>query len=142
MNMGRGHTPYGYRIENGCAVIHEEEAIQVRMLCEHYLNGLGLDEAARKAGLELPHSSVKRLMLNPHYAGDDFYPPILDAKTQEAIEKERQKRSRALGRDKRPRRHKPAAPVQTKFRMKEAEEHFSDPFEEAAYLYSLIGKET
>lgn len=30
-----GHTPYGYRIENGCAVIHEEEAAKIRKLYEN-----------------------------------------------------------------------------------------------------------
>lgn len=27
-----GHTPYGYRIENGCAVIKEAEAAKIRNL--------------------------------------------------------------------------------------------------------------
>lgn len=82
------------------------------------------------------------MMLNSHYTGDEFYPPILDAETQEAVEAERQKRSRGLGRDDRPSRHKLAAPPATKFRMEKAERHVADPFGEAEYLYSLIGKES
>ena len=32
-----GHTPYGYRIENGKAVIDEAAATQVRELYKNYL---------------------------------------------------------------------------------------------------------
>ena len=138
--MGRGHTPYGYRIENGMAVIDEKQAAQVKKLCKGYLKGLGLKEAAKEAGLDIYHASAMRMMLNRHYTGDEFYPPILDAETQAAIKAERQKRSRGLGRDDKPSRHKSAAPPATKFRMGKAERHIADPFEEAEYLYSLIGK--
>lgn len=32
-----GHTPYGYRIENGKAVIDKEKAQQIRTLYKNYL---------------------------------------------------------------------------------------------------------
>ena len=35
----RGHTPFGYRIENGRAVIDEEKAARVRQIFESYLSG-------------------------------------------------------------------------------------------------------
>lgn len=139
--MGRGHTPYGYRIENGMAVIDENEAAQVRQLCEGYLKGLGLKDAAKEAGLDLYHGSAIRMMLNRHYTGDEFYPQILDVETQAEVEAERQKRSRGLGRDDKPSRHKPAALPATKFRMENSERCIADPYEEAEYLYDLIGKE-
>lgn len=41
-----GHTPYGYRIENGKAVIDEAAATQVRELYKNYLCGLSLTNAA------------------------------------------------------------------------------------------------
>ena len=47
-----GHTPYGYRIENGKAVIDEAAATQVRELYKNYLSGLSLTNAAKKAGLD------------------------------------------------------------------------------------------
>lgn len=46
-----GHTPFGYRIENGKAVIDEAAAAQVRDLCKNYLSGLSLTNAAKEAGL-------------------------------------------------------------------------------------------
>jgi hypothetical protein len=36
------HTPYGYKIENGIAVIDEEKADKIRFLYESYLSGLSL----------------------------------------------------------------------------------------------------
>ena len=75
--MSRGHTPYGYRIENGAAVIHEEEAAQIRKMYEGYLGGLSLVASAAEAGITMKHSSAKRMMQNSHLLGDDFYPAII-----------------------------------------------------------------
>ena len=41
-----GHTPFGYRIENGIAVIDEESATKLRRLYENYLSGMSLKTAA------------------------------------------------------------------------------------------------
>ena len=98
--MSRGHTPYGYRIENGIAVICEEQAEQIRKIYAGYLGGLSMRNAATEAGMNATHSSVKRLLQNPHYLGDDFYPAIIDRETFDAFEVERQRREEALGRDK------------------------------------------
>ena len=45
-----GHTPYGYRIENGAAVINDQEAECVRQIFENYISGMSLTEAAKAAG--------------------------------------------------------------------------------------------
>ena len=44
------HTPYGYRIENGRAVIDEDAAGRVRTLFDAYLPGDSMHTAAGKAG--------------------------------------------------------------------------------------------
>ena len=75
------HIPYGYRIENGVAVIDEGQAEQVRTLFSGYLSGLALVPAAEAAGLTLFHSGAKRILQNEHYLGDDFYPAIIDSET-------------------------------------------------------------
>ena len=92
--MSRGHTPYGYRIENGAAVIHEEEAAQIRKMYEGYLGGLSLVASAAEAGITMKHSSAKRMMQNSHLLGDDFYPAIIDQETYNAFEAERQRREK------------------------------------------------
>ena len=73
-----GHIPYGYRIENGMAVIDDAAALQVRKLYKNYLSGMSLVNAAKEAGLDLLHSGAKRMMRNKHYLGDSFYPAIID----------------------------------------------------------------
>lgn len=94
-----GHTPYGYRIEDGKAVIDEAAATQVRELYKNYLSGLSLTNAAKEAGLDLLHSGAKRMMRNSHYLGDDFYPAIIDKESFDAVEAELSKRSTKLGRN-------------------------------------------
>ena len=139
--MGRGHTPFGYRIENGKAVVCEEEAAQIRKLYERYLNGLSLVATAADAGLTMKHTSVKCIMQNPHLLGDDFYPAIIDQETYDAFEAERKRREKALGRDKRAKRPIEARPVPTSFRMREALSVNDDPYKQAEYIYSLIESE-
>ena len=51
MSRGRGHLPYGYRIENGIAVVCDEEAAKLRKIYEGYLAGLSLVEAAARTGM-------------------------------------------------------------------------------------------
>ena len=139
--MGRGHTPFGYRIENGKAAIHEKEAGQVRETYRSYLSGLSYTEAAKRAGLEMPHSSVKRMLQNRHYPGDGFYPAIIDRDTFDAAEKERLRRSKALGRDNRKRQETGNAVIPVRFRMGTCTAKKKDPYEQAAYIYSLIESE-
>jgi len=55
-----GHTPYGYRIENGQAVIDEAAASVIRMLYKNYLSGMGLMDAAKEAGLTTYHGTANR----------------------------------------------------------------------------------
>lgn len=45
-----GQIPYGYRIENGAAVIIPAEAAQIRLIFQNYIAGMSLQSAARAAG--------------------------------------------------------------------------------------------
>lgn len=135
-----GHTPYGYIIENGCAIIDEEKADKIRKLYENYLSGMSLKIAAAEAGIETYHGTAKRLMENRHYLGDDFYPAIIDRETFDKAAEERIKRAGNLGRLNRKKEAK-KAPIPTRFHFAEAETHYEDPRLEAEYLYSLIESE-
>ena len=140
--MRTGHIPYGYRIENGVAVIDEEQGAKVRKLCEGYLSGMSLPAAADAAGVGVSHASAMRMMMNRHYLGDEFYPQIITPEIRKAVEEERQRRAKMYGRENRPKGHKPARLPATRFVMADPEEQFEDPFTQAAYLYSLIGENT
>jgi DNA invertase Pin-like site-specific DNA recombinase len=56
------HIPFGYTIQNGRAVVNEEEAVKIKKLFEVYLSGLSLSEAAQKAGIKRYHASVARML--------------------------------------------------------------------------------
>ena len=36
------HTPYGYDIVGGVAVVNEEQAAVIRQICENYLSGMSM----------------------------------------------------------------------------------------------------
>ena len=110
-----GHTPYGYRIENGCAVINEDEAAKIRNLYENYIAGMAQSKA-------------------------DFYPAIIDQETFDKAESIRLERAGKLGRLNLLKSSKPIE-VPTHFRFAEADEEYEDPRLQAEYLYSLIESE-
>ena len=134
------HIPYGYKIENGKAVIDEEKAEQVRKLYKGYLSGLAYIPAAEAAGLKLYHTSAKKMMQNKYYLGDDYYPTIIDKETFDAAEAERVKRQVKLGRvfDEKPGK---ASKIASGFMMPKVQIKYEDPIRQAEYIYSLIESE-
>ena len=135
------HTPYGYDIVEGKAVIDEEKAGQIRKICENYLSGMSFTSAAEDVGLTMSHCGVKRMIQNERYLGDDFYPAILTKEIAEQIEKERLRREKMLGRDGRPGKSLPTAKVFTSFKALKITQKYKDPIKQAEYAYSQIRNE-
>lgn len=135
-----GHTPYGYRIENGKAIVDDEKADQIKLLFEAYLSGDSLAIAAKKAGIKAFHAGIGNMLKNKRYVGDDFYPAIIDKGSFEATEIERLKRAKKLGRiwEK---KELIGSPAPTSFSIADGNEQFDDPFKQAEYAYSLIEME-
>lgn len=131
-----GHTPYGYRIEDGIAVIDQEAAGKLRMLYQNYISGMSLKAAAAKAGIETYHGTAKRLMMTRHYLGDDFYPAIIDEEIFNKAQEELSQRA-ALCRMNRDTQKK-TLKTPTLFTIREIEKHFANPAAQAEYMYSLI----
>ena len=132
-----GHTPFGYKIENGKAVINEPASDTIRELFENYLSGMSLVKAAREAGLKTYHGTAKRILQNRHYLGDDFYPAIIGPDAFNAITTELERRAKTLGRLN---RAKPTITrnVPTAFYMRMPNKEQPTPLKQAEYLYSLI----
>ena len=134
------YTPFGYRIENGQAAVDEPAANQIKTLYASYLSGDSLATAAQKAGVLSFHAGIGRILANPRYIGDAYYPAIVDPEMFTAVQAERRKRAEKLGRIREPKEdvvtHFPLA-----FYLKEATQTFDDPFEQAEYAYSLIEME-
>lgn len=135
------HTPYGYRIVSGKAVIDDQEASNLRKICENYLSGMSFVKAAADVGITMKHCGVKHMIQNKRYLGDDFYPAILTEETARKIEEERQRREKALGRDKLPRKTEEQAPILTRFSIPQIKMKYEDPIKQAEYAYSLIESE-
>ena len=134
------HTPFGYRIVNGKAMIDALAADQVKALFQAYLSGDALATAAQKAGILTSHAAIGKMLRNARYLGDDYYPAIINPATFEAAEAERIRRAEKLGRIFEP-KDKIEVVYPTTFHIKEGDEHFDDPFQQAEYAYSLIESE-
>lgn len=101
---------------------------------------MGLIPAAEKGGLKLYHGSAGRMLQNKKYLGDDYYPVIIDKETFDKAEEIRMSRAKALGRV-RELEGKKDILFPTKFTMPAVKKVSDDPFEQAAYAYSLIESE-
>ncbi len=135
-----GHTPYGYRIINGKAVIEEQAAEQVKALFQSYLTGDSLAMAAKKAEIIAFHAGISRMLQNKRYLGDEYYPALIDPDTFAAAKTERIRRAEKLGRVREPKVKKEVV-YPTTFCISEGTERFDDPFQQAEYAYSLIESE-
>ena len=131
---------FGYRIENGKAVIDDEAAEQVKALFLSYLSGDSLTTAAQKAGINSFHAGIGKMLRNPHYLGDEYYPAIIDPVTFAAAEAELSRRAEKLGRIYEP-KEETTVVYPTAFHVIEGREEFDDPFAQAEYDYSLIETE-
>jgi hypothetical protein len=134
------HTPYGYIIKNGIAVIDDRAANQVKELFHAYLSGLSLADAAKRAGIKRCHSSIAKMLTCKRYLGDAFYPPIIDEDTFKQAEAEKIKRARMLGRIREQVEPKNSL-VRMRFSAPSPETLYEDPFTQAEYAYSLIESE-
>lgn len=135
------HTPYGYDIVGGKAVVNEEKAANLYKICENYLNGMSFTAAAADVGLTMNHCSVKRMIQNKKLLGDSFYPAILTEEIARQIEEERVRREKALGRDRRGRKKVEKIKVHTAFSMSRVPMKYDNPIRQAEYAYSLIQSE-
>jgi len=135
-----GHIPFGYRIEDGKAVIDEESAAKLKILYANYLSGMALITAAKEAGIDTYHGTVSKMLANRRYFGDSFYPQIIDEETFHAAQVERKKRAKSLGRD-----HfvseSTVLEVPSEFSISPVLQHFDDSQKQAEYIYSLIESE-
>ncbi|MDR5586049.1 recombinase [Clostridium aquiflavi] len=135
------HIPYGYRIQNGKALIDEEKANKVKKLYQGYLRGLSLLASAKEAGIDTYHGTAGKMLMNKRYLGDDYYPAIIDGYTFEKAEAERIKRAIALGRVWNEKETVEESYFPTTFKVGAVEQKYKNPLKQAEYAYSLIESE-
>ncbi len=107
--MKQWHMPIGYKIVDGKIVLDSEKTEVIKKIFTNYLNGSSLIKIAEElsaAGFpnaynkpSWNHGSVGRILENAKYLGDDIYPRIIDEKTFELIQKQRERIASELGRD-------------------------------------------
>ena len=62
-----------------------------------YFSGYSIQNVIRQTGIDRSSCAVKRILFDPVYLGDEYYPPMIDQQTHEDLLKERQKRYEAQG---------------------------------------------
>ena len=91
------NIPFGWKYENGKKVLHEREAEVLRNMYRNYIQGNSLAACVRLLELlkieyqeektDWNKSRVRRLLSDKRYLGTEEYPPIIDPKTFEAVQK-------------------------------------------------------
>lgn len=130
------HTPYGYIIENGKAVVYEQTADRVRMLFQEYIECGSMRSAAMKAGINKTHSVIGRILRNKVYIGTEYYPQIIDEDTFAKVQEIRENNARSQNRIRAYRPH-PKAEIGT-FTIGKVAGKYDDPYKQAEYAYSQI----
>ena len=122
---------YGYDIENGKAVINENEAAAVRTLFTGFLDGLSI----AKAGEQIPRvtTTVAHMLENLAYLGTPFYPAIIDPGTFRLVQEERLRRFDPRKRGRRKARLAPQ-PVHNSFKFSSR----PDPAASLQQVYAML----
>ena len=134
------HIPYGYRIENGKAVVDETAAWRVRQLFENYISGDSLKKAAENACVTGNHGTINLMLQNRRYTGDNFYPPIISEEMFNAAAEELRNRAERLGRNGHVRKER-SVNIPVRFTFISAADYFENPVWQAEYMYGLIKTE-
>lgn len=134
------NLPYGYQLKDGEIIVNDEQAQVVRKVFSFYLEGRGLKESGKLAGLTIHHGGVDKLLKNIKYLGESVYPQIIDKETFEKVQEERLRRAEILGRTNKIRPISELEPL-TQFKIGKIRKFLNDPFKQAEYVYSLIESE-
>lgn len=127
---------YGYMIKDGKLVTNEKEAENIKGIFRNYLEGNSLIKSAEIMGLRKNNSSVKRILTNKKYLGNENYPKIIDKESFDMAGKMLEDRAIALGRVWEKEEEKMEVPVNFLYH-KEGKLPI-DPFERASFQYNRI----
>ena len=130
------HTPFGYIIEDGKAVIDETKAEKVRRLFHEYMECRSMRAAAKKVGIDKTHSMIGRFLKNKVYVGTEYYPQIVDENTFVKVQEIRESNARNQNRI-REYKVSPKAEIGT-FAIGKVTKKYDDPYKQAEYAYSQI----
>ena len=130
------HTPYGYRIENGMAVVDQADAERIKALYQEYIDCKSIIAAAKKVGIDKTHSVIGRILKNKVYLGTVYYSQIIDEDIFAKVQGIREHNVRNQNRIGIYRPH-PKAEIGA-FKIRKIEEKYKDPYKQAEYAYSQI----
>ena len=133
----RGGVPFGYSIQNGDAVINNEEAEKLLDYFDYFLAGLSMAAAAREAGLACDPATLPHLFFRKEYTGSGLYPSLITEDYRSRLIGERTRRRTVSGNPYRKKvRH---VKIHTDFVMKKHQGTLpEDPVKCIEVIYGLI----
>lgn len=131
-------VPYGYRIENGLAVIDEARQERLLRLFECYLSGCSLKQSAALARIDRTWKCCRAMLVNPVYTGTDYYPPLIpESLHRRAVQTVYARGAHLTGKKGGPVRE--PIPAATRFTFDTPPHGGADAAERAEALYGAIG---
>lgn len=135
------HIPYGYKIEDGTAVIDKIASERVKKVFEHYMSGASLDKCSKESGINKSSCCIGRILQDEKYLGKGFYPKLIDDEIFDAAQLERMRRAVALGRVFEYPNGGGKTVLECKYKLGKVKDKYSDPYKQAEYAYSQIERE-
>ena len=138
----RARVPFGYRIEDGAAVIDPEEASALKLYFKRYLDGQSMSRAAREAQIPCSSTALPHFFKRKEYLGTDFYPALITEDYQRQLLAEYESRRRKQVRMA-PGYSEKGVRLYKEFRLARIRSYDSgDPVDCAAALYQRIRPKT
>lgn len=131
------HTPYGYIIVDGQAVIDKPIAEKLRALFVAFLSCGSMRAAAVKSGIEKTHSVIGRLLKNRIYLGDEYYPQIIDEETFHQVQELRCHNAKVQNRVHEYKKQESALVI-GHYKLGKVLVKYDDPYKQAEFAYGLI----
>lgn len=114
----------------------EAQLVSLKTQKAHYEKTIAENNSYTFEGVKKNSSSVKRILTNKKYLGNDIYPKIIDGESFEKAGQILKERAVAMGRVWE--KEEETIKVPCKFRYKSEEVLPLDPFERASYKFRLI----
>lgn len=131
------HTPYGYIIVDGQAVIDKPIAEKLRALFVTFLDCGSMRAAAVKSGIEKTHSVIGRLLKNRVYLGDEYYPQIIDEEIFRQVQELRCHNAKVQNRVHECKTQEQASLIEH-YKLDKVPVKYDDPYKQAEFTYGLI----
>lgn len=129
--------PYGYEVKKGKICINEKHANEIRDMFNTYIKCNSYVETSKILGCKDKPIRIRHILLNPVYAGKEYWPAIIDKDTFNEVQNLRIQKAIKVGKVYEPSKLKEVKVTST-FTIGRISVKYDDPYQQAEYAYSQI----